>query len=346
MNSVGHTSRQFAGRACVPPGVLAFLTWAIFFSAGNAHAQAGGAGPRTLELGHEYSTQGHPKAKGLTVTLQYPTGWQRAEGERPNVVQKFSEQRSDGLSRMALLLIKYLPKEIADIPEADLYGELSSMDDLAQELRDMFPPGARILSAVVTKYDGAPGLLCVYVMQGERAGFQLEMHVVQHTVFHGGKILLLECSAGGLAGSTAITSLFQESRDLFTLMGNSIVLQDKWARAYDPPARTGASSSDGSVDDAWILGLVLSLVLTWGIGLTPPLLIRFAMLRRPLSKAWAWGVAACFLFVNLVIFVAMGSQSKTHFALILVAWASYGILRAGGKNFLPTPPSSPDQSVV
>lgn len=122
-------------------------------------------------------------------------------------------------------------------------------------------------------------------------------------------------------------------------MGNSIVLQDKWARGYDPPARTGVSSSDGSIDDAWILGVILSLVLTWGIGLTPPLLIRFAIRRRPLSKAWAWGVSACFLFVNLVIFVAMGSQNKTHFALILVAWASYGILRADGKNSPAKAPS-------
>ena len=120
MKFIWQTSRQFARRACSPPAVLVFLTWAIVFSAGNAHAQAAGAGPRRPELGHEYSTQGHPKAKGLTVTLKYPTGWQRAEGERPNVVQKFSEQRSDGLSRMALLVVCYLPDEIARIPEAEL----------------------------------------------------------------------------------------------------------------------------------------------------------------------------------------------------------------------------------
>ena len=80
------------------------------------------------------------------------------------------------------------------------------------------------------------------------------------------------------------------------------------------------------------MNLVLSAVLTWAIGLTPPLVIRFALLRRPLSKAGACVVAACFLVANLVVFVALGSESKTHGALFLVALASYAILRAGAKR--------------
>lgn len=69
------------------------------------------------------------------------------------------------------------------------------------------------------------------------------------------------------------------------------------------------------------------IILTWGIGLTPPLLIRFLLLRRPMEKKYALGVVCLFWFFNLLLFTALGSKSKTHFALILVALVSYAILR-------------------
>ena len=346
MNPLGLVSWQVRECPSKSWALSIAIVLGILSAPGIVEGQGGNATGGPLMLGHQYSTSGHPKAKGLVVTVKYPVGWEAAEGERPNIVQKFSEKRSDGLTRMAGLAIHHLPEEMARIPQDELYAELSSMGNPAQELKEMFPPNARIMSASVTKYDGAPGLLCVYVMQRERAGFRFEMHTVQHMVFHRGKLLLFECSVGGLAGSTGIPSLFQESQRLFIMMGNSIVLQDKWVKAYDPIGRTGVSTTKGTAGDDWVLALIVSGVLTWGIGLTPPLLIRFAVLRRPLAKGWAWGIAGCFLFINLVLFVALGSQNKTHFALILVAWASYAILHAGATKLPPKVPPLRDQAGV
>lgn len=73
--------------------------------------------------------------------------------------------------------------------------------------------------------------------------------------------------------------------------------------------------------------LIVSLLLTWGIGLTPPLVIRYAVLKRPLKRGQAIAVAAILWFCNLVIFIALGSQSQGHFALTLVAFVSYWVLR-------------------
>ena len=73
--------------------------------------------------------------------------------------------------------------------------------------------------------------------------------------------------------------------------------------------------------------------MTWGVGLAPPLLLRFAILRRPIiSKGWVFGTVALFWFINIVIFTALGSTSKTHGALFLVALVSYVILRKGSKK--------------
>jgi hypothetical protein len=75
----------------------------------------------------------------------------------------------------------------------------------------------------------------------------------------------------------------------------------------------------------------LSLVITWGFGLLPPVLIRYVIIRRPLSKWVAIAVCAVFWFVNITIFTALGSQSKTHAALYLIAFLSYWILRKEPK---------------
>lgn len=75
------------------------------------------------------------------------------------------------------------------------------------------------------------------------------------------------------------------------------------------------------------VAVVISFVLTWGIGLTPPLVIRYAVLKMPMEKWPAIGACACLWFFNIILFSALGSQSKTHAALIFVAYVSYWLLR-------------------
>lgn len=77
------------------------------------------------------------------------------------------------------------------------------------------------------------------------------------------------------------------------------------------------------------LSLIASLVVTWTIGLLPPLAIRFGILKRPMGKGAAIGTCAFFWFFNVFLFTALGSQSRTHGALWLVAFVSYWILRKG-----------------
>ena len=62
------------------------------------------------------------------------------------------------------------------------------------------------------------------------------------------------------------------------------------------------------------------------------MLIRFAFLRRLDEKSWALGITAIFAVLNVVIFISLGSESKSHSALALVAFASYAILRIGSKK--------------
>ena len=80
-----------------------------------------------------------------------------------------------------------------------------------------------------------------------------------------------------------------------------------------------------------LVTFVFSFVLTWIIGLTPPLVIRYVLLKKPIEKGPAIGICAFFWFVNIILFSALGSKSKTHTALTLVAFVSYKLLRKKGK---------------
>lgn len=83
-----------------------------------------------------------------------------------------------------------------------------------------------------------------------------------------------------------------------------------------------------------------SILITWGIGLLPPVLIRYAILKRPIGKLPAVVICMLFWVANLVIFSILGSQSKTHTALALVAMVSYWILGKGRK------PSESEKSIA
>ncbi len=76
-----------------------------------------------------------------------------------------------------------------------------------------------------------------------------------------------------------------------------------------------------------VLSLIYSIVLTWFIGLLPVILIRYFLIRRPLSKTSSKLLVCVFWIVNLIIFFALGSKSSTHAALYIVGLVSYFVYR-------------------
>jgi hypothetical protein len=99
--------------------------------------------------------------------------------------------------------------------------------------------------------------------------------------------------------------------------------------------------------------VILSIIFTWVIGLTPPLLIRYTFVKHPIAKWPAIGICAFFWVCNITLFIALGSKSKSHTVLLLIAWISYWILRKENKiqkpNSVqadPIPPPLPLQETL
>ena len=152
--------------------------------------------------------------------------------------------------------------------------------------------------------------------------------------------------------------VYQATQELYPLFKNEMTL-DEFSKIYgippfagegddpkakagfmDEPGFVGKSTIDGLYGDQWKLVLLTSFLFTWGVGLTPPLLIRFVFMHRPIGKVWAIVVVAIFLIFNHALSIALGNQSKTHSGLILIAVASYAILRKSAKKQVASAPTS------
>jgi len=280
-----------------------------------------------------FSTKDHPKAKGVHFTIDYPSTWAAAEGKRPNIVQKFVSEGGRGLESV-MIITKDLP-----LPPGTIITEQDQKDLFSpSELPGMLPQDATIVDAQSTQIEAAPAGILEYKIRGERAGITVLVHAWTLSFFSGNTLVQVQFQVGGLPGSESdVSRRMAEFKPLFMLMANSIVFPDKWTAVSEvPTGNVSKSPSPSSLPYDYspllILTLVVSFIVTWGIGLTPPLLMRFAILRRPIGKWWAIGTVSVLAVVNLVIVVALGSTSKTHAALALVALVSYFILRKGAKK--------------
>ncbi len=275
----------------------------------------------------KYSIRTHPKAHGLDISIEYPESWSAEEGIRPHIVQKFTGSVRGGIFPMCMVMVQKLPAFAGILMQGEVAREVFS-----ENLHELLPPGATFIDGSQTKIDGEPGAWTKYYYETERAGMKCGMYTLKYILFYEKKMFVLQCIVGGNVNDPEILKdAFNTYLPLFQLVGNSIVIHDKWE---NPNVQGGDTSSVMSdlFGDYWIITLIFSAILTWGIGLAPPLLIRFAFLRRPLPKRWAIGTVVLFWFINIVIFTALGSTSKTHGALFLVALASYAILRKGAKK--------------
>jgi hypothetical protein len=273
----------------------------------------------------EYSLKGHTKAGGLDVSLKCPSSWRAEEGIRPHIVQKFTGEAFGGILPGCMIVVQDLPAWASLFLKDEIGAEA-----LSESLREIIPPNATYLGGGKTQIDGEPGAWLKYHYQDERAGMRADMYSLMYILFYNGKMLAIQCNVGGVAGDKEIMEdAFASYLPLFQTIGNSVVIHDKWTKATN---EGGTSIMEDVFGEYWWITLIISAILTWGIGLTPPLLIRFAFLRRPISKGWAIGTAAIFWFINIIFFTALGSTSKTHYALFLVAWASYAILRKGARK--------------
>ena len=282
--------------------------------------------------GHRYtfSTKDHPKAKGVHFTIALPNSWAAAEGDRPNIVQKFVSEGGRGFESV-MITTKDLP-----LPPGTVITEQDKRDlFVPSELRGMLPPGATFIDALATKIEGTPAGLLEYKMRMDRVGMSLVMYTRSLYFLSGNTLVIVQCATGGFASSEDdVARRSAAFKPLFTLILNSVIFPDKWTAAPQispAPHTTQYLAFDDQT--LLIITLVVSFIVTWGVGLTAPLVIRYAIIRRPLSrKAATWIAAGSSAFLWLAfqsLHHALGEEPGRGFVWVLMFFVARWIMSRG-----------------
>jgi hypothetical protein len=183
-----------------------------------------------------------------------------------------------------------------------------------------------------------------YKMRHQRAGMDLVMYGWTISFFCDNTMVQVQFQVGGLARDEAnVARRMAAYRPLATLIANTILLPDKYAppqRMASPPLSPSRERNPGAApalsDNPW-QALTIGLLVTWGIGLGIPLLIRLVT-GGPLSKPSATWVAGCFCALGWIGFrvlnASMGERPGTGAVWFLIFPVAQWLMSRGHPPLL------------
>ena len=171
-----------------------------------------------------FRTKDHPKAKGVDFQIRYPTSWRSAEGERPNVIQKFVSENGRG-SEMILLMVKDIP-----IP-AGYKVTRKELDEFFnyKDLTEMVPTNATVLSVKPIVLEGQKGGMLIYDQTLQRLDITLKSRSLSFVTILSNKMVFLQCVVSTpLVNETEMLQRFSRLEPLFKWVGNSFVVPGRY----------------------------------------------------------------------------------------------------------------------
>lgn len=175
-------------------------------------------------LNAKFDTRNHPKAKGVWATIKYPAGWQAKEGERPNIVQKFTGEFRD---MYVILMLQILDAR------APVEKECSDMG--TAEFAELFSDKASNQFAVnvkKSKHEEKPAFLYEMHSTIERAGMSFQTANKAMTVCYKNTLISALCNPMKIDRATNSMKSTQrelsEASPLCFQYFNSLVLMDKY----------------------------------------------------------------------------------------------------------------------
>jgi hypothetical protein len=250
-----------------------------------------------------YSTLGHPKASGVHVTIAYPGSWKAQEGNRPEMVAMLVSEGGRGLEMVALAVV-----EIPFAP-GTVFSEQDQRDYLTSpELKDALPPGAKLIDAGSTTVDGLSAGILEYTWDQQHAGVNVHLRVWSLFFFAGNNTnVQVQFQVGGVAGSEPeIARRMAAFKPLFAMMAGTIDLPDRPAATTPAPPAIVTPARPAALplpDPPHFLPAFLgNILMTWGLGLAPAVLIRYGFVGRPLRPSTASWIAGGFCAFFWILF--------------------------------------------
>ena len=175
-------------------------------------------------LNSKYDSKNHPKAKGVWATVRYPTGWQSKEGERPNIVQKFTGDYNGMFVVLSLQILNAGGPVEVECSQMTILEFTETFSD--KEANQIMTNAKKI------RHEEKPGFIYEMSSKLERAGSTVETAHKVMSICYKNTMISTWCSPSAIDSKTqTITSTRQQLENASPLCFqyfNSLVLMDKY----------------------------------------------------------------------------------------------------------------------
>jgi len=175
-------------------------------------------------LNSKYDSKNHPKAKGVWATVRYPTGWQSKEGERPNIVQKFTGDYNGMFVVLSLQILNAGGPVESECSQMTIPEFTETFSD--KEANQI------VTNAKKIRHEEKPGFIYETSSKLERAGSTVETAHRIMSICYKNTMISTWCSPSAIDSRTqTITSTRQQLENASPLCFqyfNSLVLMDKY----------------------------------------------------------------------------------------------------------------------
>lgn len=171
-----------------------------------------------------FRTKGHAKAKGVDISVSFPSSWSKREGNRPNIVQVFRSGSGHG-PIMCNLMVKTLP-----LPS----GYKATQEELKElfqpnELRKMISDGAKILESKEISLEGSPAGMIVFDQTHKRLDFEFTIRMTQFITIHDSTMVFLQFMLTQEPGSDeSLDEMQKQFMPTFNIIANTYVWNDRY----------------------------------------------------------------------------------------------------------------------
>jgi len=174
----------------------------------------------TLGYNRVFRTKNHPKAKDVDFQVRYPISWRPEEGERPNIIQKFTSENGRGLEGFSLMVMD-IPIPLTEQDLDDFFVEI--------ELRGMTPEGGKFISAKPIVLDKHKGAMIIYEYTGQRVDITITTRNLWFITIYERKMIQIFCSVSALPGEESeLQERFNRFEPLFKMIANTFIIQEQY----------------------------------------------------------------------------------------------------------------------
>lgn len=279
--------------------------------------------------------------------INFPAGWEMEDGDGEHVIKKAVNNNGATILVLVRDFTEFLTEaDLNSLTEQDKFdiqnAELNNFSDedikdftdkMASSMLTSFP-GGKILEKNISYIDNRKAAYLKFNQVYRVQDIQVEGVSINYFTIHKGKMY----QVGGFypKGEDNLEPVIQESLSTFVFedWGDIASLNDDSSEPVSTnPIKEAINSIYGTnlSNGGIFLLLALSFIFTWIFGLIIPVLLRFVFLKKPISKPVALSIVVVIYIVQLGVAIGLGSEGN-HFALILVSFISYKIMRKGLKE--------------